>query len=89
MNCVHFVVVLLLLAFQVVSVTFIKGGEAFNVIPESVTMGDTFRSMTNEGLSYLMKRIREVTNTYLDNKIDDTSETHHIMFQKTHYSHEQ
>ncbi|EER93138.1 hypothetical protein BDA96_01G022900 [Sorghum bicolor] len=44
----------------VVSVTFIKGGEAFNVIPESVTMGGTFRSMTNDGLSYLMKRIREV-----------------------------
>ena len=63
MNCVHFVVVLLLLAFQVVSVTFIKGGEAFNVIPESVTMGGTFRSMTNDGLSYLMKRIREVVNT--------------------------
>ncbi|KAL6638220.1 hypothetical protein ACP70R_025792 [Stipagrostis hirtigluma subsp. patula] len=44
----------------VVSVTFIKGGEAFNAIPESVTMGGTFRSMTTEGLSYLMKRIREV-----------------------------
>jgi len=69
MNCVHFVVVLLLLAFQVVSVTFIKGGEAFNVIPESVTMGGTFRSMTINGLSYLMKRIREVVHT-------DKSETH-------------
>jgi IAA-amino acid hydrolase len=45
---------------QVVSVTFIKGGEAFNVIPESVTLGGTFRSMTNEGLSYLKRRIREV-----------------------------
>ncbi|XP_062214042.1 IAA-amino acid hydrolase ILR1-like 3 [Phragmites australis] len=44
----------------VVSVTFIKGGEAFNVIPESLTLGGTFRSMTTEGLSYLMKRIREV-----------------------------
>jgi IAA-amino acid hydrolase len=41
-------------------VTFIKGGEAFNVIPESVSLGGTFRSMTTEGLSYLMKRIREV-----------------------------
>jgi IAA-amino acid hydrolase len=45
---------------QVVSVTFIKGGETFNVIPESMTFGGTFRSMTTEGLSYLMKRIREV-----------------------------
>ncbi|CAN6322041.1 unnamed protein product [Urochloa humidicola] len=44
----------------VVSVTRIKGGEAFNVIPESVTLGGTFRSMTTEGLSYLMRRIREV-----------------------------
>ncbi|CAD6207544.1 unnamed protein product [Miscanthus lutarioriparius] len=44
----------------VVSVTFIRGGEAFNVIPESVTLGGTCRSMTTEGLSYLMKRIREV-----------------------------
>ncbi|TVU43996.1 hypothetical protein EJB05_03420 [Eragrostis curvula] len=44
----------------VVSVTFFKGGEAFNVIPESVTLGGTFRSMTTEGLSYLMRRIREV-----------------------------
>ncbi|XP_062212942.1 IAA-amino acid hydrolase ILR1-like 3 [Phragmites australis] len=44
----------------VVSVAYIKGGEAFNVIPESVTLGGTFRSMTTEGLSYLMKRIKEV-----------------------------
>ncbi|CAN6286255.1 unnamed protein product [Urochloa humidicola] len=44
----------------VVSVTFIRGGEAFNVTQESVTMGGTFRSMTTEGLSYLKERIREV-----------------------------
>ncbi|KAM3279862.1 hypothetical protein ACQJBY_046937 [Aegilops geniculata] len=44
----------------VVSVTFIKGGETFYVIPESVTLGGTLRSMTTQGLSYLMKRIREV-----------------------------
>uniref|UniRef100_A0ACD5UJ47 Uncharacterized protein n=1 Tax=Avena sativa TaxID=4498 RepID=A0ACD5UJ47_AVESA len=44
----------------VVSVTLIKGGETFNVIPESVTLGGTLRSMTTEGLSYLMRRIREV-----------------------------
>uniref|UniRef100_A0A0E0GW45 Peptidase M20 dimerisation domain-containing protein n=1 Tax=Oryza nivara TaxID=4536 RepID=A0A0E0GW45_ORYNI len=44
----------------VVSVTTIKGGEAFNVIPESVTLGGTLRSMTTDGLSYLMNRIREV-----------------------------
>nr|CAB3502918.1 unnamed protein product [Digitaria exilis] len=45
----------------VVSVTSINaGGEAFNVIPESVTLRGTFRSMTTEGLSYLKTRIREV-----------------------------
>lgn len=44
----------------VVSVTFIKGGETFNVIPESMTLGGTFRSMTTQGLSYLRKRIQEV-----------------------------
>ncbi|TVU39865.1 hypothetical protein EJB05_13308, partial [Eragrostis curvula] len=44
----------------VVSVTLLKGGEAYNVIPESVSIGGTFRSMTDEGLSYLMKRVKEV-----------------------------
>ena len=44
----------------VVSVTFIKGGETFNVIPESVMLGGTLRSMTTEGMSYPMRRIREV-----------------------------
>jgi IAA-amino acid hydrolase len=46
--------------YQVVSVTFLKGGEAYNVIPEHVALGGTMRSMTNEGLSYLKKRIKEV-----------------------------
>ncbi|CAN6209809.1 unnamed protein product [Urochloa humidicola] len=44
----------------VVSITFVKGGEAYNVIPESVTFGGTLRSMSNEGLSYLKKRIKEI-----------------------------
>ncbi|KAG2640959.1 IAA-amino acid hydrolase ILR1-like 9 [Panicum virgatum] len=44
----------------VLSITFLKGGEAFNVIPESVTFGGTLRSLSNEGLSYLKKRIREI-----------------------------
>nr|CAB3456219.1 unnamed protein product [Digitaria exilis] len=43
----------------VVSVTFVKGGDAYNVIPESMTFGGTLRSMTNEGLSYLMMRVKE------------------------------
>ncbi|CAN6165750.1 unnamed protein product [Urochloa humidicola] len=44
----------------VVSITFVKGGEAYNVIPESVTFGGTLRSLSNEGLSYLKKRIKEI-----------------------------
>ncbi|KAJ1288648.1 hypothetical protein BS78_02G103900 [Paspalum vaginatum] len=44
----------------VVSITFVKGGETYNVIPEYVTFGGTLRSMTNEGLSYLKKRIKEI-----------------------------
>lgn len=44
----------------VVSVTFMKGGDAYNVIPESVSFGGTFRSLTTEGLSYLKKRIEEI-----------------------------
>ncbi|CAL9120376.1 unnamed protein product [Musa textilis] len=48
---------------RVVSVGFIKAGEAHNVIPESVTFGGTFRSMTTEGLSYLSRRIKEIIET--------------------------
>ncbi|CAL5079496.1 unnamed protein product [Urochloa decumbens] len=44
----------------VVSVTLLKGGIAYNVIPESVTIGGTFRSMTDRGLSYLMNRVKEI-----------------------------
>ena len=51
-----------LLSPQVVSVTFMKGGDAHNVIPEKVSFGGTFRSLTTEGFSYLMKRIKEVSN---------------------------
>ncbi|KAF7013661.1 hypothetical protein CFC21_027729, partial [Triticum aestivum] len=43
----------------VVSVTQLRGGDAYNVIPESASFGGTFRSMTDEGLSYLMKRVKE------------------------------
>ncbi|BAF21209.1 Os07g0249900, partial [Oryza sativa Japonica Group] len=33
---------------------------AYNVIPQSVEFGGTMRSMTDEGLAYLMKRIKEI-----------------------------
>lgn len=45
---------------RVVSVGFIKAGEAHNVIPESVKFGGTFRSTTSEGLYELLERIKEV-----------------------------
>ncbi|KAJ8899113.1 hypothetical protein K2173_010469 [Erythroxylum novogranatense] len=44
----------------VVTVGYIEGGKAGNIIPESVKFGGTFRSLTNEGLSYLQKRIKEI-----------------------------
>ncbi|CAD6268804.1 unnamed protein product [Miscanthus lutarioriparius] len=53
----------------VVSITFVKGGEAFNVIPESVTFGGTMRSISDDGLSYLMKRIKEI--------VEGQSSAHH------------
>ncbi|CAA6675558.1 unnamed protein product [Spirodela intermedia] len=38
-----------LLAASVVSVVFVRTGDALDAIPESVTWGGTFRSLTNEG----------------------------------------
>jgi len=44
----------------VVSVTSINGGEAFNVIPPTMTLGGTYRSLTTAGAQFLGRRIREV-----------------------------
>ncbi|XP_062003573.1 IAA-amino acid hydrolase ILR1-like [Rosa rugosa] len=44
----------------VVTVGYIQGGQADNVIPESVKLGGTYRSLTSEGLYYIQERIREV-----------------------------
>ncbi|PKA58322.1 IAA-amino acid hydrolase ILR1-like 3 [Apostasia shenzhenica] len=48
---------------SVVSVGFMRGGEAHNVIPQSVTFGGSIRSMTTEDLHYLQERIRQVIET--------------------------
>ncbi|XP_059314918.1 IAA-amino acid hydrolase ILR1-like 7 [Lycium ferocissimum] len=48
---------------RVVSVAFVDGGEAGNVIPGSVKFGGTFRFMTSEGHSYLKQRIKEISET--------------------------
>ncbi|KAL9247567.1 hypothetical protein vseg_020985 [Gypsophila vaccaria] len=45
---------------QVVTVGKFQGGEAFNVIPDFVTIGGTFRALLRESLLRLEKRIEEV-----------------------------
>ncbi|CAL9009853.1 unnamed protein product [Prunus brigantina] len=45
---------------QVVTVGKFQGGDAFNVIPDSVRIGGTFRAFTREGLMQLKQRIKEV-----------------------------
>ncbi|XP_062167460.1 IAA-amino acid hydrolase ILR1-like [Alnus glutinosa] len=44
----------------VVTVSFIEGGKAENVSPETLRFGGTYRSLTSEGLSYIQQRIKEV-----------------------------
>lgn len=51
------------------SLGFVEAGKAANVIPEMVKFGGTIRSFTTEGLSYLQKRIIEVT-IFLDDAQD-------------------
>lgn len=45
---------------QVVSVTFVRGGTAMNVIPAYVELGGTMRSLTTKGLRQLQQRVKEV-----------------------------
>ncbi|KAL2539152.1 IAA-amino acid hydrolase ILR1-like 4 [Abeliophyllum distichum] len=45
---------------QVVTVAKFQGGGAFNVIPDSVTIGGTFRAFLKESLIQLKQRIEEV-----------------------------
>ncbi|BAT78938.1 hypothetical protein LR48_Vigan04g115500 [Vigna angularis] len=65
---------------NVLSVTFVKGGTALNVIPSYVKFGGTLRSQTTEGMYYFRQRIKEVIegqaavhrcNAYLDFKEED------------------
>ncbi|CAN1303043.1 IAA-amino acid hydrolase ILR1-like 7 [Linum perenne] len=44
----------------VITVGFVEGGQAENVIPETVKLGGTFRSTTSKGLMDLQQRIKEV-----------------------------
>jgi len=51
---------------QVVSVAFIDGGKGFNIIPNKVRFGGTFRSLTSEGLAKIRKRIKEIIEKQAD-----------------------
>jgi len=44
----------------VISTTFVRGGSAYNIIPESVEMGGTLRSLTKDGYRFLEQRFEEV-----------------------------
>ncbi|KAL3825732.1 hypothetical protein ACJIZ3_021761 [Penstemon smallii] len=48
---------------RVVSIGYVQGGEALNVIPETVKFGGTFRFMNSESYSYLKQRIKEMIET--------------------------
>ncbi|KAL6963376.1 IAA-amino acid hydrolase ILR1-like 5 [Sarracenia purpurea var. burkii] len=45
---------------QVLSVTYVRGGTAWNIIPSYVELGGTLRSLTTEGLHQLQQRVKEV-----------------------------
>lgn len=45
---------------QVVTIAKIQGGNAFNVIPDHVTIGGTFRAFSKESFNQLRQRIEEV-----------------------------
>lgn len=65
---------------MVVSVTYVKGGDGFNVVPSAVEFGGTLRSLTTEGLLRLQRRVKEVIeaqaavhrcSAYVDMKQDE------------------
>ncbi|KAI5347297.1 PREDICTED: IAA-amino acid hydrolase [Prunus dulcis] len=65
---------------QVLSVTYVRGGSASNVIPSHVEFGGTLRSLTTEGLWKLRRRLKEVIesqavvhrcNAYVDMKDEE------------------
>ena len=45
-----------------VSVTMIRGGTGYNVIPDSATMAGTYRAFSKKSFYALRKRIEEVTD---------------------------
>lgn len=47
-----------------VTVAQFEGSDAFNVIPDSVTIGGTFRALRPESFRQLKERIEQVSNFY-------------------------
>ncbi|CAN7107972.1 unnamed protein product [Brassica rapa subsp. narinosa] len=45
----------------VVTVGYIQGGHTQNVIPQSAKFGGTFRSLSNDGLLFIQRRIKEIS----------------------------
>lgn len=45
----------------VISITTVHGGEAYNVIPESIQLRGTIRALTNETYAWLLSRVVSVT----------------------------
>ncbi|GAV73271.1 LOW QUALITY PROTEIN: Peptidase_M20 domain-containing protein/M20_dimer domain-containing protein, partial [Cephalotus follicularis] len=65
---------------KVLSVTYVRGGTAFSIIPPYVEFGGTLRSLTTEGLHQLQQRLNEVIrgqaavhrcNAYIDMNQED------------------
>jgi len=55
----------------VISITVLSGGEAYNVIPPTVRLMGTIRSLTHAGLDWLQQRVSEVaTHVALANRCE-------------------
>ncbi|XP_021909578.1 IAA-amino acid hydrolase ILR1-like 5 [Carica papaya] len=81
---------------QVLSVTFVRGGTAFNVIPPYVVFGGTLRSLTTEGMHRLQRRLKEVIEgqaavhrctAYIDMKEEDLPSYPALVNDETLYAH--
>ena len=52
------------MALQVVTVGKFQGGAAFNVIPDSVAIGGTFRAFSKDSFRQLKQRIEEASSSF-------------------------
>jgi metal-dependent amidase/aminoacylase/carboxypeptidase family protein len=66
-----------IISSKVVTVGKIQGGGAFNVIPDSVTIGGTFRAFLRESFTQLRRRIEQVF--YEEERIHSDLYIFHVM----------